>query len=94
MRLDADQRIDAQDAVARALDLQVVVELELDGDRVLSLSQLGKPFAAAINVTMQPFRAFIGDMLPDEQRTTGFAVQTFFIGASSVVASGGRNGMG
>jgi maltose/moltooligosaccharide transporter len=42
---------------------------------------------AAINVTMQPFRAFIGDMLPDEQRTQGFAVQTFFIGASSVVAS-------
>ena len=42
---------------------------------------------ASINVTMQPFRAFIGDMLPDEQRTTGFAVQTFFIGASSVVAS-------
>ena len=42
---------------------------------------------ASINVTMQPFRAFIGDMLPDEQRTTGFAVQTFFIGTSSVVAS-------
>jgi maltose/moltooligosaccharide transporter len=42
---------------------------------------------AAINTTMQPFRAFIGDMLPDEQRTQGFAVQTFFIGVSSVVAS-------
>jgi len=42
---------------------------------------------ASINVTMQPFRAFIGDMLPDEQRTQGFAVQTFFIGISSVVAS-------
>ncbi|MBU6296851.1 MAG: MFS transporter [Alphaproteobacteria bacterium] len=42
---------------------------------------------ASINVTMQPFRAFIGDMLPDDQRTQGFAVQTFFIGASSVVAS-------
>ena len=41
----------------------------------------------SINVTMQPFRAFIGDMLPDEERTKGFAVQTFFIGASSVVAS-------
>jgi len=41
----------------------------------------------SINVTMQPFRAFIGDMLPDQQRTDGFAVQTFFIGASSVVAS-------
>jgi maltose/moltooligosaccharide transporter len=42
---------------------------------------------ASINITMQPFRAFIGDMLPDEQRTTGFAVQTCFIGVSSVVAS-------
>ncbi len=41
----------------------------------------------SINLTMQPFRAFIGDMLPDEQRTRGFAVQTFFIGASSVIAS-------
>ncbi|MDQ5978514.1 MAG: maltose/moltooligosaccharide transporter [Verrucomicrobiota bacterium] len=42
---------------------------------------------AAINVTMEPMRAFVGDMLPDEQRTTGFAMQTFFIGASSVVGS-------
>jgi maltose/moltooligosaccharide transporter len=41
----------------------------------------------SINVTMQPFRAFIGDMLPEEQRTKGFAVQTFFIGASSIIAS-------
>jgi len=42
---------------------------------------------ASINVTMEPMRAFVGDMLPDDQRTTGFAVQTFFIGASSVVGS-------
>ena len=42
---------------------------------------------AAINVTMEPMRAFVGDMLPDEQRTTGFAMQTFFIGASSVIGS-------
>jgi maltose/moltooligosaccharide transporter len=42
---------------------------------------------ASINVTMEPMRAFVGDMLPDEQRTTGFAVQTFFIGFSSVVGS-------
>jgi maltose/moltooligosaccharide transporter len=41
----------------------------------------------SINITMQPFRAFIGDMLPEEQRTKGFAVQTFFIGASSIIAS-------
>jgi maltose/moltooligosaccharide transporter len=42
---------------------------------------------ASINVTMEPMRAFVGDMLPDEQRTSGFAVQTFFIGTSSVVGS-------
>lgn len=42
---------------------------------------------ASINITMEPMRAFVGDMLPDEQRTKGFAVQTFFIGASSVVGS-------
>jgi maltose/moltooligosaccharide transporter len=41
----------------------------------------------SINMTMQPFRAFIGDMLSEEQQTKGFAVQTFFIGISSVVAS-------
>jgi maltose/moltooligosaccharide transporter len=42
---------------------------------------------ASINTCMQPFRAFIGDMLPEDQQTKGFAVQTFFIGISSVVAS-------
>lgn len=36
---------------------------------------------------MEPFRAFVGDMLPDEQRTKGFALQTFFIGIGAVVAS-------
>jgi len=42
---------------------------------------------ASINISMEPFRAFVGDMLPDEQRTKGFAMQTFFIGIGSVVAS-------
>ena len=42
---------------------------------------------ASINISMEPMRAFVGDMLPDDQRTTGFAVQAFFIGASSVVGS-------
>ena len=41
----------------------------------------------SINMSMQPFRAFIGDMSPEEQQTQGFAVQTFFIGISSVIAS-------
>jgi len=42
---------------------------------------------ASINVTMEPFRAFVGDNLPDEQRTTGYAMQSFFIGAGAVFAS-------
>jgi len=42
---------------------------------------------ASINVSMEPFRAFVGDMLPDEQRTTGFAMQSFFIGIGAVIAS-------
>ncbi|MCZ6899260.1 MAG: MFS transporter [Bacteroidetes bacterium] len=42
---------------------------------------------ASINVSMEPFRAFVGDMLPSEQRTQGFAMQSFFIGTGAVVAS-------
>ncbi len=42
---------------------------------------------ASINVSMEPFRAFVGDMLPAEQRTRGFAMQSFFIGTGAVVAS-------
>jgi len=42
---------------------------------------------ASINISMEPFRALVADNLPSEQRTTGFAVQTFFIGVGSVVAS-------
>lgn len=41
----------------------------------------------ALNVSMEPFRAFVGDMLPDEQRTTGYAVQTIFIGTGALLAS-------
>src|SRR5205085_7826811 len=42
---------------------------------------------ASINISMEPFRAFVGDMLPDEQRTTGFAMQSFFIGIGAVISS-------
>ncbi len=42
---------------------------------------------ASINVSMEPFRAFVGDMLPSEQRTKGFAMQSFFIGTGAIVAS-------
>ncbi len=42
---------------------------------------------ASINVSMEPFRAFVGDMLPNRQRTLGFAMQSFFIGVGAVAAS-------
>jgi maltose/moltooligosaccharide transporter len=42
---------------------------------------------ASINITMEPFRAFVGDNLPSEQRATGFAMQSFLIGTGAVVAS-------
>lgn len=42
---------------------------------------------ASINISMEPFRAFVADMLPAEQRPRGFAMQSFFIGAGAIVAS-------
>jgi maltose/moltooligosaccharide transporter len=42
---------------------------------------------ASINLSMEPFRAFVGDMLPSRQRTTGFAMQTVFIGGGAFLAS-------
>src|SRR6202042_3207169 len=42
---------------------------------------------ASINVSMEPFRAFVADLLPEEQRTRGFAMQSLFIGLGAVIAS-------
>jgi maltose/moltooligosaccharide transporter len=42
---------------------------------------------ASINISMEPFRAFVADMLPPDQRTRGFAMQSLFIGIGAVVAS-------
>jgi len=42
---------------------------------------------ASINISMEPFRAFVGDMLSSKQRTSGFAMQSFFIGIGAVVGS-------
>ena len=41
---------------------------------------------ASLNITMEPFRAFVGDNLPNRQRTKGFAMQSFFIGVGAVIA--------
>lgn len=42
---------------------------------------------ACFNLAMEPFRALVADNLPDAQRTSGFAVQTFLIGVGAVVGS-------
>lgn len=42
---------------------------------------------ASINISMEPFRAFVADLLPPEERTRGFAMQSFFIGLGAVIAS-------
>ena len=42
---------------------------------------------ASINISMEPFRAFVGDMVDASQRTAGYALQTVFIGAGAVAAS-------
>lgn len=42
---------------------------------------------ASTNISMEPFRAFVGDKLPASQRTSGFAFQTLFIGLGAVIAS-------
>lgn len=41
----------------------------------------------SVNISMQPFRAFVADLLPTQKQAKGFAMQSFFIGAGSVVAS-------
>ena len=42
---------------------------------------------ASINVAMEPFRALVADMLPTEQRTLGFSIQTALIGIGAVIGS-------
>jgi maltose/moltooligosaccharide transporter len=42
---------------------------------------------ASINITMEPFRAFVADKLPEEQRTVGFVTQSFFIGIGQTLAN-------
>jgi maltose/moltooligosaccharide transporter len=42
---------------------------------------------ASINVSMEPFRAFVADILPEGQRTSGFAMQSLFIGLGASFSS-------
>lgn len=42
---------------------------------------------ASINISMEPFRAFVADKLPPEQRTSGFVMQALFIGVGATLAN-------
>ncbi|MBP6772425.1 MAG: MFS transporter [Gemmatimonadaceae bacterium] len=42
---------------------------------------------ASINISMEPFRAFVADLLPPSARPRGFAMQSLFIGLGAVLAS-------
>src|SRR5690606_6839437 len=42
---------------------------------------------ASFNIAMEPFRALVGDNLPDEQTTLGYSVQTALIGIGAVIGS-------
>src|ERR671927_1079651 len=42
---------------------------------------------ASINISMEPFRAFVADKLVEEQRTLGFVMQSFFIGIGQTLAN-------
>jgi maltose/moltooligosaccharide transporter len=42
---------------------------------------------AGLNSSMEPFRAFVGDMLNDKQRPTGFSVQSFMVGFGQTLAN-------
>lgn len=41
---------------------------------------------SSINISMEPFRAFVADNLNEKQRPFGFAMQSMFIGAASFIA--------
>jgi maltose/moltooligosaccharide transporter len=42
---------------------------------------------SSINISMEPFRAFVADNLIENQRAKGFAMQSFFIGLGATIAS-------
>ncbi len=70
-------------AILAALALFVMPEAKMLWLAALTLWVLD----ASVNVSMEPFRAFVGDMLRKDQHTAGYALQTAFIGTGAVVGS-------
>jgi maltose/moltooligosaccharide transporter len=70
-------------AILAAISLLVMPQSEILWFAAMMLWVLD----ASLNISMEPFRAFVGDMLRKEQHAAGYAVQTAFIGAGAVVGS-------
>ena len=73
--------------LAGALLAAIALVLMPESGALLMAAMLLWMLDASLNVSMEPFRAFVGDMLRRDQHTAGYAVQTAFIGAGAVVGS-------
>ncbi|WP_120718050.1 MFS transporter [Tsuneonella amylolytica] len=74
-------------AILAALALFLMPLAPSFGAPLLFASALLWLLDASLNISMEPFRAFVGDMLRTDQHAAGYAVQTAFIGAGAVVGS-------
>ena len=74
-------------AVLATIALLLMPESAGSGSGLLMAALLLWMLDASLNVSMEPFRAFVGDMLRRDQHTAGYGVQTAFIGAGAVVGS-------
>ncbi|MBX7493689.1 MFS transporter [Qipengyuania sp. 1NDW9] len=74
-------------AIFAALSLFVMPLSPAFGAPLLFAAAMLWVLDASLNVSMEPFRAFVGDMLNTDQHSAGYAVQTAFIGAGAVVGS-------
>lgn len=74
-------------AVLATVALLAMPESAGSGHGLLMAAMLLWMLDASLNVSMEPFRAFVGDMLRKDQHTAGYGVQTAFIGAGAVVGS-------
>lgn len=74
-------------AIFAALSLFVMPLSPAFGAPLLFAAAMLWVLDASLNVSMEPFRAFVGDMLNTDQHSAGYAVQTAFIGTGAVVGS-------
>ncbi|HEY6047671.1 MAG TPA: MFS transporter [Sphingomicrobium sp.] len=73
--------------VAGAILAAIALFLMPESHALLMAAVLLWMLDASLNISMEPFRAFVGDMLRKDQHTAGYAVQTAFIGGGAVVGS-------